>query len=65
MHLTPNGCVIGRDRVPLFPLSLHKMLEYCRVCSTFESVFALPLGVICYFLDRFNVNVQRPYFLVL
>jgi hypothetical protein len=25
------------------------MLEYCRVCSTFESVFALPLSVIYYF----------------
>ncbi len=26
-----------------------KMLEYYRVCSTFESVFALPLDVIYYF----------------
>jgi hypothetical protein len=39
----------GRDREPLFPLSLHKMLEYSRVCSTFELVLALPLSVIYYF----------------
>ena len=39
MHLTPNGCVNNR----------FKMLEYYRVCSTFESVFALPLDVIYYF----------------
>ncbi len=38
MHLTPKGIVANR----------FKMLEYCRVCSTFESVFALPLAVICY-----------------
>ncbi len=36
MHLTPNGCVINR----------FEMLEYYRVCSTFESVYALPLSVI-------------------
>jgi hypothetical protein len=39
MHLTPNGCVTNR----------FEMLEYYRVCSTFESVCALPLGVIYYF----------------
>ncbi len=36
MHLTANGCVINR----------FEMLEYYRVCSTFESVYALPLSVI-------------------
>ena len=39
MHLTPNGCVKNR----------FEMLEYYRVCSAFESVFALPLDVIYYF----------------
>ena len=39
MHLTPNGCVVNR----------FKMLGYCRVCSAFESVCALPLDVTCYF----------------
>ena len=32
MHLTPNGCVANR----------FKMLEYCRVCSAFDSVCACP-----------------------
>ena len=39
MYLTPNSCVEDR----------FKMLEYYRVCSTFESVFALLLSVISYF----------------
>ena len=39
MRLTPKGCVENR----------FKMLEYYRVCSTFESVFAVPLSVIRYF----------------
>jgi len=33
------------------------MLEYCRVCSTFESVFALPLGVIYYFWNSFQLYI--------
>mgnify|MGYP005810678563 CR=1 len=44
MHLTPKGCVENR----------FKMLEYERVCSTFESVFALPLDVIWYFGNRLS-----------
>lgn len=39
MHLMPNGSVKNRS----------KMLEYYRVCFTFESVFVLPLGMIYYF----------------
>jgi hypothetical protein len=31
------------------------MLEYLRVCSAFESVCALPLNVIYYFLDSFKI----------
>ncbi len=30
MHLTLSGRVAGRDREPLFPLSLHKMLIRLR-----------------------------------
>ena len=44
MHLTLNGFVKNR----------FKMLEYCRVCSTFESVFASPLNVIYYFEIGFS-----------
>jgi elongation factor P--beta-lysine ligase len=47
MHLTSKGCVKNQ----------FKMLEYYRVCATFESardelsrvVFALPLGLVYYF----------------
>ena len=39
MHLMPKDCVTNR----------FKMLEYYRVCSTSESVCALPLDMICYF----------------
>ena len=39
MHLTPKAFVKNR----------FKMLEYESVCSAFESIFALPLGVIYYF----------------
>jgi hypothetical protein len=39
MYLTPNGIVKNQ----------FKILEYYRVCSVFESVFAAPLGVIYIF----------------
>jgi hypothetical protein len=39
MNLTLNYCVINR----------FKVLEYYRVCSAFESVYALYLSVISYF----------------
>jgi hypothetical protein len=32
------------------------MLEYERVCATFESVFALPLNFIYYFRDSFKFS---------
>ena len=34
------------------------MLEYQRVCSSFESVFALPLNAIYSFETAFNLTIQ-------
>ncbi len=48
MHLTLKCCVINQ----------FKMLEYYRVCSAFESVYALHLSAIYYFLDGFKSVVR-------
>ena len=49
MHLTLNCCVINQ----------FKMLEYYRVCSAFESVYALHLSVIYYFSDGLKSVICR------
>lgn len=55
MRLTPKGGVENR----------FKMLVYFRVCSAFESVFAVPLGVIRYFKDSFYLYKNDLFYLEL
>ena len=43
MYLTPKGCVTDR----------FEMLEYLRVYSAFESIYALLLNASYYFWYRF------------
>ena len=62
MHPAPNGFVPGRDREPLFPLSLHKMLEYFRVCSALKSACDGPFGPESFDPELMTIGLSRVIF---